>query len=141
MDGDAFEETVIDEGGAYFHGGRLGYKVIDISDEIMAGHVLRCTNSPLWFVPFEYIERLKEGMEEVPADGDILSARGIEERPAVSFVSAAETPAGLGNILPSLLEKDTSESVTAGEEGQAIDEKMEEIEMSEETEEKTGQGR
>ena len=35
----AFEETVIDEGGAYFHGGRLGYKVIDISDEIMAGHV------------------------------------------------------------------------------------------------------
>ena len=30
----------------YFHGGRLGYKVIDISDEIMAGHVLRCTNSP-----------------------------------------------------------------------------------------------
>lgn len=74
-------------------------------------------------------------MEEVPADGDILSARGIEERPAVSFVSAAETPAGLGNILPSLLEKDTSESVTAGEEGQAIDEKVEEIEMSEETEE------
>lgn len=102
----------------------------------MAGHVLRCANSPLWFVPFEYIERLKEGMEEVPADGDILSARGIEERPAVSFASAAETPAGLGNILPSLLEKDTSESVTAGEEGQAIDEKVEEIEMSEETEEK-----
>ena len=136
MDGDAFEETVIDEGGAYFHGGRLGYKVIDISDEIMAGHVLRCTNSPLWFVPFEYIEHLKEGMEEVPADGDILSARGIEERPEVSFASAAEAPAGLGNILPSLLEKDTSESVTAGEEGPAIDEKVEEIEMSEETEEK-----
>ena len=43
-------------------------------------------------------------MEEVPADGDILSARGSEERPAVSFASAAETPAGLGNILPSLLE-------------------------------------
>lgn len=136
LDGDAFEETVIDEGGAYFHGGRLGYKVIDISDEIMAGHVLRCTNSPLWFVPFEYIEHLKEGMEEVPADGDILSARGIEERPEVSFASAAEAPAGLGSILPSLLEKDTSESVTAGEEGQAIDEKVEEIEMSEETEEK-----
>lgn len=75
-------------------------------------------------------------MEEVPADGDILSARGIEERPAVSFASAAETPAGLGNILPSLLEKDTSESVTAGEEGPAIDEKVEEIEMSEETEER-----
>ncbi|MFR6110975.1 MAG: hypothetical protein ACLUIQ_05960 [Dialister invisus] len=108
--------------------------MIDISDEIMAGHVLRCPIHP-WFVPFEYIERLK-GMEEVPADGDILSARGIEERPAVSFVSAAEAPAGLGNILPSLLEKDTSESVTAGEEGPAIDEKVEEIEMSEETEEK-----
>lgn len=75
-------------------------------------------------------------MEEVPADGDILSARGIEERPEVSFASAAEAPAGLGNILPSLLEKDTSESVTAGEEGPAIDEKVEEIEMSEETEEK-----
>ncbi len=95
----------------------------------MAGHVLRSTNSPLWFVPFEYIEHLKEGMEEVPADGDILSARGIEERPEVSFASAAEAPAGLGNILPSLLEKDTSESVTAGEEGPAIDEKVEEIEL------------
>lgn len=134
LDGDAFEETVIDEGGAYFHGDRLGYKVIDISDEIIAGHVLRCANSPLWFVPFEYIGYLKEGMEEVPADGDILSARGIEE-PSEVFAPAGEVPAGLGNILPSLLGKDTSDGVAAGEEP-AVDEKVEEIEMSEETEER-----
>lgn len=136
LDREAFSEMVIGEGGAYFQGGRLGYKVINADDEILAGHVLRCGNSPLWFVPFAYMEEMKAGMEEVPADGNILAARGIDDSHAMFFASAAETPAGLGNLVPALLGRTESEDFEVQEEDSVIDEKIEEIEMSEETEEK-----
>ncbi len=113
MEGDFFDHEVIGEGGAYFKTGghsRLGYKVIHASDAVMSGHVLRCSQSPLWYVPQEWLDVLKDGMEEVPENGDILSARGIAEERPVLLSRMLEQPHGLGNIVPAIMAQEISDS-------------------------------
>lgn len=81
---DAFDSTVIGEGGAYFHvknKGPLGYGVVDFKNSELFSHILRCTHSPLWFVPQEFIPDFRLNLKPVPADGDLLADSGVLVNP------------------------------------------------------------
>lgn len=78
MENEPFEPSVIEEGGAYFRvrHGALGYAVVYPAEGELAGHVLRCSNSPLWFVPRKEMPLLRANLKPVPDDGFIM---GIHE--------------------------------------------------------------
>ena len=81
---DAFDSTVIGEGGAYFHvrdRGPLGYGTVDVKNSELFSHILRCNHSPLWFIPEEFLPDLRMNLKPVPADGDLLADCGVEYNP------------------------------------------------------------
>ena len=91
---DAFDSTVIGEGGAYFKvrgRGPLGYAVVDSKNSELMSHILRCKSSPLWFVPEEFMPDLRLNLKPVPMNGDLLKDAGVKYNP---FDELDEGPAG-----------------------------------------------
>ncbi len=89
---DAFDSTVIGEGGAYFqvrNHGPLGYAVVDTKNSELMAHILRSKECPLWFVPEEFLPDLRMNLKPVPANGDVLKAAGVKYNP---FAAAEDTP-------------------------------------------------
>ena len=89
---DAFDSTVIGEGGAYFkvrNRGALGYAMVDSKNSELMAHILRCKQSPLWFVPEEFLADLRMNLKPVPVDGDLLKDAGVKFNP---FVEMDEGP-------------------------------------------------
>ena len=81
---DAFNATVIGEGGAYFqvkNQGPLGYCTLDLEGTGLAQHVLRCKESPLWFVPENDLPDLRLNLKPVPGDEDLLKDCGVSYNP------------------------------------------------------------
>lgn len=81
---DAFDSTVIGEGGAYFRvrgNGPLGYSTVDSKYSELLSHVLRCKESPLWFVPEEFLPDLRMNLKPVPKDEDLLRDCGVSYNP------------------------------------------------------------
>lgn len=81
---DAFDSMVIGEGGAYFrvrNHGPLGYGLVDVNNSEILSHILRCEESPLWFVPEEFLPDLRRDLRPVPEDEDILKDSGVEVNP------------------------------------------------------------
>lgn len=104
----AFDAMVIREGGAYFrtkNGSPLGYGKIDLRNSDLASHIVRCTHSPLWFVPEEFLTDLRRNLRPVPADEDILKDLGVLHNPfapAPEPIYLSSAPAGLRNRFPLL---------------------------------------
>lgn len=81
---ETFDSSVIGEGGAYFRvrdHGPLGYGTVDMRNSELFSRLVRCTHSPLWFVPEEFLPDLRKGLKPVPSDGDILKDSGIPVNP------------------------------------------------------------
>lgn len=88
---EAFDPRVIGEGGAYFrvkNRGQLGYAVVDgQNSELFSSHILRCAESPLWFVPEVFLADLRLNLKPVPRDADLLKDCGVSMNP---FADEAE---------------------------------------------------
>lgn len=88
---EAFDPRVIGEGGAYFrvkNRGQLGYAVVDgQNSELFSSHILRCAESPLWFVPEVFLADLRLNLKPVPRDADLLKDCGVSVNP---FADEAE---------------------------------------------------
>lgn len=87
-----FDEVSVGEGGAYFKlkSSPLSYGWIDFSDEETGQHILRCHNTPLWFMSRETAEKIcKQGMP-VPDDGDIMKKEHLEPKETL-VMEAKET--------------------------------------------------
>lgn len=111
---DVFDSKVIGEGGAYFKSKRnttLGYAVYDMKNIELKNHILRCTNSPLWFVPREYLVEFRKNLKPVPQDGDLFKDMGIEVIHDPIFLEAKEEPLKLEETLVEMIEtkKETKE--------------------------------
>lgn len=89
---EAFDSRVIGEGGAYFrvkNRGPLGYAVVDGQNSELSSHILRCAESPLWFVPEVFLADLRLNLKPVPRDADLLKDCGVSVNP---FADEAEEP-------------------------------------------------
>ena len=87
---EAFDPRVIGEGGAYFrvkNRGQLGYAVVDGQNSELSSHILRCAESPLWFVPEVFLADLRLSLKPVPRDADLLKDCGVSVNP---FADEAE---------------------------------------------------
>lgn len=87
---EAFDSRVIGEGGAYFrvkNRGQLGYAVVDGQNSELSSHILRCAESPLWFVPEVFLADLRLNLKPVPRDADLLKDCGVAMNP---FADEAE---------------------------------------------------
>lgn len=87
---EAFDSRVIGEGGAYFrvkNRGPLGYAVVDGQNSELSSHILRCAESPLWFVPEVFLADLRLNLKPVPRDADLLKDCGVSVNP---FADEAE---------------------------------------------------
>ena len=87
---EAFDPRVIGEGGAYFrvkNRGQLGYAVVDGQNSELSSHILRCAESPLWFVPEVFLADLRLNLKPVPRDADLLKDCGVSVNP---FADEAE---------------------------------------------------
>ena len=87
---EAFDSRVIGEGGAYFrvkNRGQLGYAVVDGQNSELSSHILRCAESPLWFVPEVFLADLRLNLKPVPRDADLLKDCGVSVNP---FADEAE---------------------------------------------------
>ena len=136
---DAFDSTVISEGGAYFrvrNQGPLGYCTVDNKNSELFSHILRCKESPLWFVPEEFLSDLRMNLKPVPADEDILRDCGVSHNPFEEVEE--EAPSYYYHEMPSpIVQEDIepiAESLSSMEES-PVDDKVEEI-VSEEPKEK-----
>lgn len=81
---EAFDPRVIGEGGAYFrvkNRGQLGYAVVDGQNSELSSHILRCAESPLWFVPEVFLADLRLNLKPVPRDADLLKDCGVSVNP------------------------------------------------------------
>lgn len=81
---EAFDSRVIGEGGAYFrvkNRGQLGYAVVDGQNSELSSHILRCAESPLWFVPEVFLADLRLNLKPVPRDADLLKDCGVAVNP------------------------------------------------------------
>lgn len=81
---EAFDSRVIGEGGAYFrvkNRGPLGYAVVDGQNSELSSHILRCAESPLWFVPEVFLADLRLNLKPVPRDADLLKDCGVSVNP------------------------------------------------------------
>ena len=108
---DAFDSTVIGEGGAYFKvrgRGPLGYAVVDSKNSELMSHILRCKSSPLWFVPEEFMPDLRLNLKPVPMNGDLLKDAGVKYNP---FDELDEGPAGYYSLDESKPEPPKTESI------------------------------
>ncbi|MGN0954871.1 McrB family protein [Dialister sp.] len=130
---DAFDSTVIGEGGAYFHvknNGPLGYGVVDFKNSELFSHILRCTHSPLWFVPEEFIPDFRLKLKPVPADGDLLADSGVLVNPFSSQDSIILSEEGNSLEGKKFREEDMEElirSLTSKEEKKPVNDGEEEI--------------
>lgn len=126
---DAFDSTVIGEGGAYFHvknNGPLGYGVVDFKNSELFSHILRCTHSPLWYVPEEFIPDLRLKLKPVPSDGDLLADSGVLVNPFADgepIILGSEengekrfSPEDVDKIIQSFISREDREPVSSGEE-------------------------
>lgn len=126
---DAFDSTVIGEGGAYFHvknNGPLGYGVVDFKNSELFSHILRCTHSPLWYVPEEFIPDLRLKLKPVPSDGDLLADSGVLVNPfaggePITLGSEENgdkrfSPEDVNPIAQSFISREDRELVSSGEE-------------------------
>ena len=126
---DAFDSTVIGEGGAYFHvknNGPLGYGVVDFKNSELFSHILRCTHSPLWYVPEEFIPDLRLKLKPVPSDGDLLADSGVLVNPfadgePITLGSGENgekefSPEDVDKIIQSFISREDREPVSSGEE-------------------------
>ena len=126
---DAFDSTVIGEGGAYFHvknNGPLGYGVVDFKNSELFSHILRCTHSPLWYVPEEFIPDLRLKLKPVPSDGDLLADSGVLVNPfadgePITLGSEENgekrfSPEDVNQIIQGLMSREDREPVSSGEE-------------------------
>lgn len=126
---DAFDSTVIGEGGAYFHvknNGPLGYGVVDFKNSELFSHILRCTHSPLWYVPEEFIPDLRLKLKPVPSDGDLLADSGVLVNPfadgePITLGSEENGEKGFSledvdKIIQGLMSREDREPVSSGEE-------------------------
>lgn len=87
---EAFDSRVIGEGGAYFrvkNRGQMGYAVVDGQNSELSSHILRCAESPLWFVPEVFLADLRLNLKPVPRDADLLKDCGVAVNP---FADEAE---------------------------------------------------
>lgn len=108
---DAFDSTVIGEGGAYFKvrgRGPLGYAVVDSKNSELMSHILRCKSSPLWFVPEEFMPDLRLNLKPVPMNGDLLKDAGVKYNP---FDELDEGPAGYHSLDESKPELPKTETI------------------------------
>ena len=108
---DAFDSTVIGEGGAYFKvrgRGPLGYAVVDSKNSELMSHILRCKSSPLWFVPEEFMPDLRLNLKPVPMNGDLLKDAGVKYNP---FDELDEGPAGYYSLDESKPESPKTETI------------------------------
>ena len=108
---DAFDSTVIGEGGAYFKvrgRGPLGYAVVDSKNSELMSHILRCKSSPLWFVPEEFMPDLRLNLKPVPMNGDLLKDAGVKYNP---FDELDEGPAGYYSLDESKPELPKTETI------------------------------
>ena len=108
---DAFDSTVIGEGGAYFKvrgRGPLGYAVVDSKNSELMSHILRCKSSPLWFVPEEFMPDLRLNLKPVPMNGDLLKDAGVKYNP---FDELDEGPAGYYSLDESKPEPPKTETI------------------------------
>ncbi len=108
---DAFDSTVIGEGGAYFKvrgRGPLGYAVVDSKNSELMSHILRCKSSPLWFVPEEFMPDLRLNLKPVPMNGDLLKDAGVKYNP---FDELDEGPAGYYSMDESKPEPPKTETI------------------------------
>lgn len=108
---DAFDSTVIGEGGAYFKvrgRGPLGYAVVDSKNSELMSHILRCKSSPLWFVPEEFMPDLRLNLKPVPMNGDLLKDAGVKYNP---FNELDEGPAGYYSLDESKPEPPKTETI------------------------------
>lgn len=108
---DAFDSTVIGEGGAYFKvrgRGPLGYAVVDSKNSELMSHILRCKSSPLWFVPEEFMPDLRLNLKPVPMNGDLLKDAGVKYNP---FDELDEGPAGYYSLDESKSELPKTETI------------------------------
>lgn len=120
---DAFDSTVISEGGAYFrvrNQGPLGYSTVDGKNSELFSHILRCKESPLWFVPEEFLADLRMNLKPVPSDEDLLRDCGVSHNP---FETEEELPAYYYEEEPSSIAPEDiasiAESLSAMEESPA----------------------
>lgn len=126
---DAFDSTVIGEGGAYFHvknNGPLGYGVVDFKNSELFSHILRCTHSPLWYVPEKFIPDLRLKLKPVPSDGDLLADSGVLVNPfadgePITLGSEENgekrfSPEDVDKIIQSFISREDREPVSSGEE-------------------------
>lgn len=84
MGTDAFDSRVVGEGGAYFRPiteDTLGFSLLDSRSSELLSHIVRCEESPLWFVPRKYLKDLRGKLRPVPGDGDLLRACGVTRNP------------------------------------------------------------
>lgn len=97
LHGEAFDGHIIGEGGAYFRvkNGPLGYGLVDDKNSNLLSHIVRCKESPLWFIPEEFIPDLTMNMKPVPSDGDILKDVGVKYNPFALLEE--EEPVHLGH--------------------------------------------
>lgn len=108
---DAFDSTVIGEGGAYFKvrgRGPLGYAVVDSKNSELMSHILRCKSSPLWFVPEEFMPDLRLNLKPVPMNGDLLKDAGVKYNP---FDELDEGPVGYYSLDESKPEPPKTETI------------------------------
>ncbi len=84
MGSDAFDSRVVGEGGAYFRPvseDTLGFALVDSRNSELLSHIIRCEESPLWFVPQKYLKDLRGKLRPVPGDGDLLRLCGVTRNP------------------------------------------------------------
>ena len=99
MGSDAFDSRVVGEGGAYFRpiteDTLLGFALVDSRNSELLSHIIRCEESPLWFVPRKYLADLRGKLRPVPGDGELLRACGVTRNPFEGLDSEDEQAADL----------------------------------------------
>ena len=104
----------------------LGYGVVDFKNSELFSHILRCTHSPLWYVPEEFIPDLRLKLKPVPSDGDLLADSGVLVNPfadgePITLGSEENgekgfSPEDVDKIIQGLMSREDREPVSSGEE-------------------------
>ncbi len=95
MHSDAFDPHVVGEGGAYFRPKAqdiLGYALVDGRNSDLLSHIIRCQESPLWFVPEKFMKDLRGILRAVPGNGDVLRDAGVMRNPFAEEEMVTLTP-------------------------------------------------
>uniref|UniRef100_UPI004024B211 McrB family protein n=1 Tax=Dialister succinatiphilus TaxID=487173 RepID=UPI004024B211 len=106
--------------------GPLGYGVVDFKNSELFSNILRCTHSPLWYVPEKFIPDLRLKLKPVPSDGDLLADSGVLVNPfadgePITLGSGENgekefSPEDVDKIIQSFISREDREPVSSGEE-------------------------